>query len=130
MNSSWRTWEEVKAEADALDPRSPEEKAAGKAAARAATDAYILGYELSEIRKALKLTQAHVAEGMGVSQARISKIEHGDISGLEIIRAYVQALGGSVEVVATIGDRAWTLNGRPVSERPSRDDRAAGDRAL
>jgi len=31
-----------------------------------------------------------------VSQARISKIEHGDISGIDIIRAYVSALGGTV----------------------------------
>jgi hypothetical protein len=42
-----------------------------------------------------------------VSQARISKIEHGEISGIDVVRAYVSALGGSIDVVATIGDRSW-----------------------
>jgi len=44
-----------------------------------------------------------------VSQARISKIEHGDISGIDIIRAFVSALGGTVELVATLGDRSWKV---------------------
>jgi hypothetical protein len=34
-----------------------------------------------------------------VSQARISKIEHGEISGIDVVRAYAAALGGSVDVV-------------------------------
>ena len=45
---------------------------------------------------------------MGVSQARISKIERGDISRNEVdtLRAYVTALGGRLEIVADFaGDR-------------------------
>jgi len=38
---------------------------------------------------------------LGVSQARISKIEHGEISGIEVVRACVSALGGSIAVVAS-----------------------------
>jgi hypothetical protein len=38
--------------------------------------------------------------GARVSQARISKIEHGEISGIDVVRAYVAALGGSIDVGA------------------------------
>jgi transcriptional regulator with XRE-family HTH domain len=54
-------------------------------------------------------SEADVANTLGVSRARISKIEHGDISGIDIIRAYVSALGGTVELVATLGDRRWKV---------------------
>lgn len=49
------------------------------------------------------------AKILGVSQARIFTIEHGDISGIDIIRAYVGALGGTVELVAILGDRSWKV---------------------
>ena len=44
-----------------------------------------------------------------MSQSRISKIESGEISGIEVIRAYVTALGGTVDLVATLGDRTWKV---------------------
>jgi hypothetical protein len=44
-----------------------------------------------------------------VSQARVSKIEHGEISGIDVVRAYVAALGGTIDVVARIGDRSWKV---------------------
>lgn len=37
---------------------------------------------------------------MGVSQARISQIEHSKITEVGVIRGYVGALGGTVDVVA------------------------------
>lgn len=40
---------------------------------------------------------------------RISKIEHGEISGIDVVRAYVTALGGSIDVVARLGDRSWKV---------------------
>jgi transcriptional regulator with XRE-family HTH domain len=61
------------------------------------------------MRKAAGVTQAELANTLGVSQARISKIEHGDVSGIDIIRACVSALGGTVDVVATVGDRSWKV---------------------
>lgn len=45
------------------------------------------------------LTQAEIT-------ARISKIEYGEISVIELVHAYVSALGGSIDVVAHIGDRS------------------------
>ena len=59
------------------------------------------------------MTQAELADALGVSQARISKIEHGEISGIDVVRAYVAALGGSIDVVARLGDRSWKVWRRP-----------------
>ena len=46
---------------------------------------------------------------MGVSQARISKIEHGEIPGIDVVRSYVTALGGTINVIASLGDRSWKV---------------------
>jgi transcriptional regulator with XRE-family HTH domain len=65
--------------------------------------------QLAEMRTTIGMTQAELADALGVSQARISKIEHGEISGIKVVRAYVAALGGSVDVVARLGDRSWKV---------------------
>jgi hypothetical protein len=44
-----------------------------------------------------------------VSQTRISKIEHGEISGIDVVRANVAALGGSIDVVVRLGGRSWKV---------------------
>jgi len=38
-----------------------------------------------------------------------AKIEHGEISGIDVVRAYVAALGGSVDVVARLSVRSWKV---------------------
>ncbi len=86
-----------------------EEQAAGKVAARERREAYVRGHQLAEMRAATGMTQAELADVLGVSQARVSKIEHGEISGIDVVRAYVAALGGSVDVVARLGDRSWKV---------------------
>ena len=48
-----------------------------------------------------------VAALMGVTQARVSQIEHGKITEVDAIRGYVEALGGTVDVIARVGD--WTI---------------------
>ena len=65
------------------------------------------GYQLAQLRKNTGLTQAQVAVAMGVSQARVSQIEHGRITELDTVRAYIEALGGTVDVMARVGD--WTV---------------------
>jgi DNA-binding XRE family transcriptional regulator len=109
MSAEYATWAEVKAKARELDPRTDAEQAAGAVAARERREAYVRGHQLAEMRKAAGVTQAELAETLGVSQARISKIEHGEVSGIDIVRAYVAALGGTVDLVATIGDRTWKV---------------------
>jgi DNA-binding XRE family transcriptional regulator len=109
MSAEFSSWSDVKARAAAIDPRTPAERRAGQAVAAERQEAYVRGHQLAEMRKAAGLTQAQVAEALGVSQARISKIEHGEISGIDIVRGYVAALGGSLDVVATLGDRSWKV---------------------
>lgn len=107
MSNSFSTWSDVKANAQALDSRTGEEQNVGKATARERREAYVRGHQLAEMRTMAGVTQAELAEALGVSQARISKIEHGEISGIDIVRAYVAALGGSIDMIARLGDRSW-----------------------
>jgi DNA-binding XRE family transcriptional regulator len=109
MSSGYAEWSEVRARGRDADPRTAEEQAAGKAAARERREAYMRGHQLAEMRTAAGMTQAELAVALGVSQARVSKIEHGEISGIDVVRAYVAALGGSVDVVARLGDRSWKV---------------------
>jgi DNA-binding XRE family transcriptional regulator len=109
MSEKFTSWRDVKAKAAAADPRSDTDRRAGQAAAAERREAYVRGHQLAEIRKAAGLAQAQVAETLGVSQARISKIEHGEISGIDVIRAYITALGGTLDIVVTLGDRTWKV---------------------
>jgi predicted XRE-type DNA-binding protein len=109
VTAKFSSWSDVKAKAEAVDPRTPAEREAGQAAATERREAYVRGHQLAEMRKTAGLTQAQVAEALGVSQARVSKIEHGEISGIDVVRAYVAALGGTVDIVATLGDRSWKV---------------------
>lgn len=109
MNNGYAKWSDVRAGGRAADPRTPTEQAEGKALARERHEAYIRGCQLAEMRQAAEVTQAELAAALGVSQARVSKIEHGENSGIDVVRAYIQALGGDLDVIASIGDRIWRL---------------------
>jgi DNA-binding XRE family transcriptional regulator len=109
MSSDYANWSDVRAKGQEADPRTSDEQSAGKAAARERREAYVRGHQLAEMRTAAGLTQAELANALGVSQARVSKIEHGEISGIDVVRSYVAALGGSVDVVARLGDRTWKV---------------------
>jgi DNA-binding XRE family transcriptional regulator len=109
MSSDYANWSDVRARGQEADPRTSDEQSAGKAAARERREAYVRGHQLAEMRTAAGLTQAELANALGVSQARVSKIEHGEISGIDVVRSYVAALGGSVDVVARLGGRTWKV---------------------
>lgn len=65
------------------------------------------GHQLAQLRKNIGLTQAQVVAVIGVSQARVSRIEHGKVTEVDASRGYLEALGGTVDVVARGGD--WTV---------------------
>lgn len=66
---------------------------------------------LAEVRKRQHATQVEVANAMGVSQARVSRIEKGQLerSEVETLSAYVKALGGKLKIVADFGDESYVL---------------------
>jgi DNA-binding XRE family transcriptional regulator len=61
---------------------------------------------LTEMRRKAGLTQAEVAEAMGVSQQRVSAIESGSVAELATLADYIRALGGELKVIADFGD-SW-----------------------
>ncbi|CAN5845692.1 hypothetical protein BH23ACT10_BH23ACT10_35200 [soil metagenome] len=67
------------------------------------------GYRLAEERKRRGLTQAQLAEVMRVSPGRVSQIERGEVSTLDAIVRYVEALGGRLDVVANFDDHTLTV---------------------
>lgn len=81
------------------------------AEARHRNQAYIDGYRLAERRKALGLTQAEVAKRMGVTKSRVSQIERGEVSTIEAVARYVQAIGGHIQISAVFGDDQYILRG-------------------
>jgi DNA-binding XRE family transcriptional regulator len=98
-------WEDVKAKARAIDPTwDNDERVAQRREIREQMLASVSGAKLAEIRHQLGLTQTQLAEASGLSQARISQIEHGEAVGLESLRAYVVGLGGHLDIVARIGN--------------------------
>lgn len=69
-------------------------------------------YRLREIREEQGVTQKELADRMHLTQPTISALEAGDVdrSGLATLKAYVEALGGTVEVTATFGHRKLVLS--------------------
>jgi ribosome-binding protein aMBF1 (putative translation factor) len=67
------------------------------------------GHQLADARRHLGLAQKDIAAAMGVSIARVSQIEHGEVTSFEVIARYVEALGGRLDLVADFGDRTVRL---------------------
>ncbi|HET9898246.1 MAG TPA: helix-turn-helix transcriptional regulator [Streptosporangiaceae bacterium] len=63
-------------------------------------------YRLAEMRRRLGFSQSQVADRMGVTQGRVSAIENAKRGATELrtIAAYVEALGGRLEIIADFGD--------------------------
>ncbi|GAA2682836.1 hypothetical protein Apa02nite_013200 [Actinoplanes palleronii] len=102
--TGYHKWSDIRAE---FVERAGGEEAVAEA--RRQTQAYIDGYRLAERRKALKLTQAVVAERMGVTKGRVSQIERGEVSTVETLSRYVEALGGRLQITAVFGDDLYIL---------------------
>jgi DNA-binding XRE family transcriptional regulator len=58
-----------------------------------------------ELRHARKLTQARLAKALGITQDGVSRLEkRGDLL-LSTLRGYVEAMGGSLSLIAEFPDR-------------------------
>ncbi len=103
-----RSWREIRADAIA---QGRVDAARADAARKEMHDA-VQAHRLAEIRRTQgHARQADVAALMGVSQARVSKLEGGDLSHTELatLQSYVAALGGSLRVTADFGESAVDL---------------------
>jgi predicted XRE-type DNA-binding protein len=116
-----RSWEEVKAKKAAIDQASGRDMAAAEAQAKDALEAFIIGHQLGELRAEARLTQVQVAQRMGISQARVSQLERGDVNQLEVdtVRRYVAALGGRLRLVADFDDHGVVITEPEMDERDS-----------
>lgn len=72
----------------------------------------VRAHKLAEIRAALDMTQVEISERLDVSQSRVSRIERGQLDQTQIatLRAYVEALGGELEMNALIGGERIQLS--------------------
>jgi len=65
---------------------------------------------LQELRRALKLTQEKLAASLGIKQAAVSKIESQSDMFISTLRRCIEAMGGSLKIVAKIQDREVTIS--------------------
>ena len=103
-----RNWREIRAQAVA---QGRVDTVRAEAARKQMHDA-VQAQRLADIRKAHgHARQADVAALMGVSPARVSKLESGDLSHTELgtLQSYVAALGGSLRIVADFGESSVEL---------------------
>lgn len=98
------SWDDVRAK------RPPDDRTVAKHRAR--MEAEVRAYRLREIREEQGVTQQELADRMHVTQPSVSALESGDLdrSGLATLKAYVEALGGTVEVTARFGSRRLVLS--------------------
>jgi transcriptional regulator with XRE-family HTH domain len=60
---------------------------------------------LRDLRKALDLTQADIAERLGVGQDAVSRYEQRTDMLLSTLQSYLQAMGGSLTIIARFPER-------------------------
>lgn len=101
-------WSETKRRADGARRAAglPVSTAAERAAAVDQLRGEIHAWRLAELRRSLSLTQREIAEEIGMSEPRVSQVEHADVDRATVatIRSCVEALGGRLRLVADFGD--------------------------
>lgn len=70
-----------------------------------------LRVSLRELRKFSGKTQADVARAAGLTQSALSHFEKAPDHRLSVVRRYVAALGGELELTAVIGGKRMRLEG-------------------
>ena len=61
---------------------------------------------LKDLRKARELTQAQLAESLGIRQATIAQLEKRSDLMISTLRSYVEAMGGRLRLTAEFPDKA------------------------
>ncbi|AQZ65498.1 Transcriptional regulator, XRE family [[Actinomadura] parvosata subsp. kistnae] len=76
---------------------------------RRMVDEFIDAWQLAQRRKSAALTQNEVAAMMGVTKARVSQIERGEVTSVDVVARYVEAIGGHLELTATFPGATYRL---------------------
>ena len=66
--------------------------------------------KLGELRKLAGLTQANLAEVLGMAQGDVSRVEHRQQPQLATVARYVNATGGSLRLTAVYDDAEYTID--------------------
>jgi DNA-binding XRE family transcriptional regulator len=79
---------------------------------------------LQQLRQARKLTQQRLAKSLHIGQEGVSKIEKRSDLLISTLRSYVEAMGGSLSIIAEFPDRGSVMlsgiagiDTRPASHR-------------
>ena len=93
-----------------------------KAQARASAEALRLreAMDLAELRRALRLSQAELAQTLQVGQAAVAKLEKRTDMYVSTLRRFIEAMGGELEIVARFPDHDVRIKSfRDLAERKS-----------
>src|SRR5437588_10800717 len=66
---------------------------------------------LQHVRKALDLTQEQMAKLLGIGQDSVSRIESRSDMLISTLQSYIEAMGGSLKVIAEFPDGKAVLSG-------------------
>lgn len=75
-------------------------------------DAELLKMDLRELRESLGITQTRLAEILESTQGEVSKLERRGDHRISTIRKVVEALGGTMEIRCSVGDKQVSLKAR------------------
>lgn len=70
----------------------------------------VIAQSLGELRQMREVTQVELAQALDVGQPRISRLERGGDVLLSTVAAYVEALGGHLEIAAVFDDERVSVN--------------------
>jgi len=85
---------------DLKDKMSPEARARVEARVKAS----MTEMPLHKLRQAMKMSQAQLAETLGITQSEVSRMEHRTDMYLSTLRRLIEAMGGDLEIVARMPD--------------------------
>ncbi|MEV5889830.1 helix-turn-helix domain-containing protein [Nonomuraea fuscirosea] len=92
-------------------------------------DEFIDAWQLAQRRKSAALTQIEVAALMGVTKARVSQIERGEVSSVDVVARYVEAIGGHLELTASFPGGTYRLRAGRMRRTRKRHFKFMGSRA-
>lgn len=106
--TEWAGWEDVKRKMrESRQDVSDSEWTEYEREARVVSEAFALGHHLRELRETLELSQGQVAASLGISQARVSQIERGEVHSLETMQTYAAGLGAKLTLTLEYQGRTF-----------------------